>query len=339
VFVDIALLLLSLAVILVACEVFTNSVEWLGHRLKHGEGAVGSLLAAVGTAMPETVIPVVAIVFGRGDRAHEEVGIGAILGAPFMLATLAMFIAGAAVTIFHRTQGRSLALDLDVKVIGRDLTCFLIVLSLATGVAFIPWHGAAIRLLAATTLVLIYAVYVGATLRHGGDALALASLPPLRFQPGSSHPALWLIGGQTVTGLGGIIAGAHLFVQHVTSLAADLSVPPLVLSLIIAPIATELPEKFNSVLWVRQGKDTLALGNLTGAMVFQSAIPPALGIALTPWHLQPQALAAVIMAVASALVLVGGMRLRGRLTAPILLCGGGFYVAYLAALFWLARMA
>ncbi len=43
--------------------------------------------------------------------------------------------------------------------------------------------------------------------------------------------------------------------------------------LLVAPIATELPEKFNAVIWIRQGKDTLAMGNITGAMVFQASIP------------------------------------------------------------------
>ena len=38
----------------------------------------------------------------------------------------------------------------------------------------------------------------------------------------------------------------------------------MLLALVIAPIATELPEKFNSLIWVRQGKDTLAMGNITG---------------------------------------------------------------------------
>lgn len=334
---DIFLLLLSLAVILTACEVFTNAIEWVGHRLRLGEGAVGSLLAAVGTAMPETLIPVVALVSGGEKEAHREVAIGAILGAPFMLATLAMFITGTAVLIFHRTQGRSMALDLEHSVIGRDLSWFLGVLSLATAVAFLPAKWAWLRFSAAAMLVLIYGAYVTITLRHGGALQDHDSLPPLRFCPRSTRPPLWLVGSQASLGLAAIIGGAHLFVQHVTALAEGLSVPALVLSLIIAPIATELPEKFNSVLWVRQGKDTLALGNLTGAMVFQSAIPPALGIVLTPWRLQPQALASVVMAVVSASILVAAIRVRGRLTAPVLLSGGGFYLAYLVMLFWLGH--
>ena len=83
-----------------------------------------------------------------------------------------------------------------------------------------------------------------------------------------------------------IVGGAYLFVGAVEHLAHTLGVSQLLLALVIAPIATELPEKFNSLIWVRQGKDTLAMGNITGAMVFQSAIPTvvALLFAGEAWH-------------------------------------------------------
>src|SRR3712207_9261447 len=91
-------LVLSAVAIVAAAALFTNAIEILGERLNLGQGAVGSVLAAVGTALPETMIPVVAIlaaVFaGRDPETAGEIGIGAILGAPFMLATLAMFVVG-----------------------------------------------------------------------------------------------------------------------------------------------------------------------------------------------------------------------------------------------------
>ena len=82
------LLLASFAVILAGALLFTNAVEWAGNRLEIGEGATGSLLAAVGTAMPETLIPIVAII--GGAEGAEDVAIGAIIGAPFLLATVVM---------------------------------------------------------------------------------------------------------------------------------------------------------------------------------------------------------------------------------------------------------
>src|SRR3982751_1591826 len=90
---DLLILAVGLVVILVGAELFTNGIEWFGHKLGLAEGAVGSVLAAVGTALPETMIPIVAILFS-GEAHSDEIGVGAILGAPFMLATLAMFVTG-----------------------------------------------------------------------------------------------------------------------------------------------------------------------------------------------------------------------------------------------------
>src|ERR671923_349970 len=105
---DVILLAASFAVILAGALLFTNAVEWLGHRLAIGEGAVGSLLAAVGTAMPETFIPIVAVI--GGAEGSEDVAIGAIVGAPFLLATIAMLLVGVSAFAFRerRSQGTEL---------------------------------------------------------------------------------------------------------------------------------------------------------------------------------------------------------------------------------------
>lgn len=83
---DVLMLIFSLAFILFSCFIFTNAVEWFGKKLNLSEGVVGSVLSAVGTALPETIIPIIAILFSASEKSHEIV-IGAIAGAPFMLGT------------------------------------------------------------------------------------------------------------------------------------------------------------------------------------------------------------------------------------------------------------
>jgi cation:H+ antiporter len=78
-------------------------------------------------------------------------------------------------------------------------------------------------------------------------------------------------------------------------------------ALLLSPVATELPEILNAVIWVRQGKMALALGNISGAMMIQATIPSALGIFFTPWMLsKPLVWAAVVtmLAVATMFVLL-----------------------------------
>ena len=78
------LLIASFVLIVGGAVLFTNAVEWAGQNLNLGHGAVGSLLAAVGTALARSVIPMSRVLAGAEG---EEVAIGAIIGAPFMLAT------------------------------------------------------------------------------------------------------------------------------------------------------------------------------------------------------------------------------------------------------------
>jgi cation:H+ antiporter len=135
---------------------------------------------------------------------------------------------------------------------------------------------------------------------------------------------------QVVISLLAIVGGARLFIDAVTGIADRFGVPPLAFTLIIAPVATELPEKFNSVLWIRRGKDTLALGNMTGAMVFQSAFPVSIGLLFTKWELAHESLFAAIVALVAGSVLYLTVRFTGRLTGRLLLLQGVLYVGYVA---------
>ncbi|MBM2826649.1 MAG: Sodium/calcium exchanger rane region [Dehalococcoidia bacterium] len=312
--ITVVLLVVSMAVILLAAELFTNSVEWLGKKLNLGEGAVGSVLAAVGTAMPETMIPIIAILFVGGEAAHE-IGIGAILGAPFMLSTAAFSVTGIAKT----------ELNVNESILTRDMGYFMVVYLLAVGAAFIPSHP--VKLGIAAFLLALYALYVFKTLRDESP-LGEGDLHPLHFSRGHNPPPLWAVIAQFAFALGIMVVAAKVFVGQIEVVALVLGVPALVLSLVIAPVATELPEKFNSIIWVRSGKDTLAMGNITGAMVFQSCIPVAIGLAFTSWELSAPALVSAVIAIGSTGLVLGVMRFSGMLSAKLLASAGVLYLVY-----------
>src|SRR6266849_7382254 len=120
---DVLILVGAFFVILIGAELFTNGIEWFGHKLGLAEGAVGSVLAAVGTALPETMIPIFAILVSTG-ASSSEVGVGAILGAPFMLATLAMFVTGVAVLIVGRRRPTGAVMRVDTGVLAHDMRYF-----------------------------------------------------------------------------------------------------------------------------------------------------------------------------------------------------------------------
>ncbi|HZD80199.1 MAG TPA: sodium:calcium antiporter [Actinomycetota bacterium] len=332
-------LIASLFVILGGAELFTNGVEWIGEGFGLSEGAVGSVLAAVGTALPETVLPLIAIL--SGHASGEQIGIGAILGAPFMLTTLAMFVIAVAVFAYARDGRRGLELQGRPGVLRQDLGYFLVMYALAMVAGLIhvrPLHWAL-----AVVLVVGYVFYVRRHFRAPAEdqmeAEAQGEIKPLylwawmrRFQPSAprwaDRTSEWPSIGQVLLALVLIVGGARLFVYAVDLIGARFHVSHLVFALLVAPLATELPEKFNSVLWVRRSKDTLALGNMTGAMVFQSSFPVTVGLLLTPWHLAHEALVAASIALAAGFVLYVTIRTRRRFTAPLLLAQGIFYVGY-----------
>jgi len=325
------LLVASLFVILGGAELFTNGVEWVGEGFGLSEGAVGSVLAAIGTALPETLLPVVAI-FG-GHAAGEEIGIGAILGAPFMLTTLALCAFGVTVLVGARRGIRSAQIEHDPGVIVQDMTFFLGMYGAAFVMGLVP--GRSLHAALVPFLIVAYVVYVRRRLRSPGgkqeEQEAVGEVRPLRFgvlfrRP---RPSLLLSGAQTTVALVVLIFGADLFVHVVSDLAAALGVSELMFSLLVAPIATELPEAMNaSVIWARRGKDVLALGNVAGAIVFQSAFPVSLGLLFTPWHLDAVSGAAAVIALLAGAIVLATARIRGGLDAKLLTLQGLLWLGY-----------
>lgn len=323
-------LVLSLATILVAAELFTNALEHLGERLGISEGVTGSLFAAVGTALPETLVPLLALFSGATSTSvNEEIGVGAILGAPLMLSTLSSFLLLLAVL---RQRGIGGRIQPEVGGFRRDLNFFIVAFLLAAAAMYVPHSTKIVRLGLSLTLVVLYGIYVYTTFRaskglvedgHGTQAPGTLMLAHLRMPTN-----LLTIGVQLLGALALLVGGAKGFIYGVQGAAHLLGISPLLLALLVIPIATELPEKVNSILWVRRGKDTLAFGNITGAMVFQGTLLPAIGIMLTPWEPRVEVLTGILLTLFAAIWLRLNARSAG-LPVWALAGNGILYATYL----------
>ncbi|MHB8254606.1 MAG: sodium:calcium antiporter [Acidiferrobacter sp.] len=321
-------LLVALPIILVGAEWFTNAIEHIGAVFGVSEGVTGSLLAAVGTALPETAVPVLASLHsGAGAR----VAVGAVLGAPLMLSTLTMAVIGLAAL-----SNRGLATPLNPERSGlrRDLNWFLGLFALALLGLFLPQGP--LRYILAVILVFAYFAYVFVTVRASSQLVAVGHGTTVTNQLHLARLRLNRVPGlryvQLVLGLLLILGGAQLFVDGIEELGRVWGVSVLILALVVAPIATELPEKINSVLWVRRRKDTLAFGNVTGAMVYQGSLLPALGMILTPWRATPLLVTSMLVTMTGAgflrTCIIGARKIR-----PYhLLASGLLYVAFLGYL-------
>ena len=323
-------LFLMLIVILIAAEVFTNALEHLGEKLGISEGVTGSLFAAVGTALPETMVPLLALLAGTSNAAtNEEIGVGSILGAPLMLATLSISLMAISVWKRRGTQGH---LRPERTGLIRDLNFFILAFSFAAIAMYVPHTLPIVRYGISACMVIIYFIYVMVTLKASkalveDGHVTEASGDMFLCKIGLPNNMIVIV-VQLVLGLVLLIVGAKGFINGVEAAAHLIGISALLLSLLIIPIATELPEKVNSILWIRKGKDTLAFGNITGAMVFQGTLLPAIGIMLTPWAPRQE----VVLGIAMTLIAAIWLRYlvaRGGIKVWHMLVNGVMYVTYL----------
>ncbi len=349
---DIALIVLAFALILVGAEVFTNGIEWLGIKLNMSEGATGSILAALGTATPETLIPIVAILF-TNTTDSDEIGVGAILGAPFMLATLVMLLIGVTAYVLRKRRGRD-TLRVDAAHATRDMSFFLVLYTIALGLALLPRDLHFLKGYIGWIFLPAYLLYLFLVLRttkvtpedveeekeahEAFDELTFAThLRRFGAAVVPTRPPLWLVLVQTFISFGAILVGARFFATFVEDFSHAMQFNTLLVALVLAPLATELPEAANSLLWTKDGKDVIALGNVAGAMVFQSTIPVTIGVLLTPWELGRFGTVAAVFALLSGLLIWIQLRLRARdnsLPLSSLMLGGSLYVVFLVYVVW-----
>ena len=325
-----ALLIGCAVAIYLSCSWFVNAVEWLGERWSVGPIAVGTVLAAVGTALPESVVTLVAVVFGGGSTT-DDIGVGAAMGGPLVLSTLAYATVGALAWRRRRTHPDAARSPVDIDHLVRDQTWFVAIFVVKVGLglvafAYKPWLG--------LVFFAAYGVYFVRELRasHGPDEYAeQPGLAPLLLQPRRSSPTTVAVLVQTIVSLGVIFAASQLFGHQLEWAGPALGLEPAVVALLLSPIATELPEIMNAVIWLRQGKTQLALANISGAMMIQATIPSGLGLLFTPWKFDGPLLLsglATLAAIAWTLTLLR----RRRLTAQLLTASAGFYLAFGAVL-------
>ena len=139
-----ALLLGSAVVIYLACEYFVNGVEWVGERFGVSQTAVGTVLAAFGTALPESVVTLVAVVFGK-TAAQRDIGVGAALGGPLALSTIAYAVVGLMFLLDRTRHQHRIAQEFSTTRLAHDQAWFLVVFVFKVGLGLAAFHGVQAR--------------------------------------------------------------------------------------------------------------------------------------------------------------------------------------------------
>ena len=322
--VPILLFCVSALAIYLACEYFVNAIEWCGHRMQLGAVAVGSLLAAFGTALPESTVTFMAVVFGRTE-AERQLGVGAALGGPLVLSTVAYAIVGLALML--RGAGSTPISLSRPSPIRRDQSIFLLLFLLSLGLGLVDFLA---KRWLALGFVAAYLLYARSKTKHAGAVIDEEELEPLKLRPAS--PTLGWAALQAIAALTVITLASRIFVSQLGSIAVALHCPPQLAALLLSPVATELPETMNALIWVRQGRVRLALANISGSMMIQATIPTAFGLFFTPWHLGTPSILAAVTTMVAILFLQWAFRapkVRSRQLTHV----GWLYAVFAALLF------
>lgn len=312
-----------LGAIIYTCSLFTNAIEHLGAKLKLNSNAIGSILAVIGTTLPETIVPLVAIfgayVLKTNVTVGKEIATGAIIGSPFILSTLALFLMGIVLIFKKRYE-----LKVDYKNILRDYKYFIIAYTIAILSSFLPFGQ--LRHLIVIFLLIFYITFVYRTINKSKGALEEERLEELIFLKIFKKDLLIL---QIALSLIGLILSSHLFIGEIKYFSDFLNINPLILSLFITPIATELPECVNSIIWLKEDKDELAIANVLGAIVFQAVVPVSIGIAFTKWQFDSDVLLNTVLVLICAIIFSLSVLITKKVKLLPLLTCGVFYFSYL----------
>ncbi len=327
-FTTVLLFLASAIAIYIACGYFVNGIEWLGRKCKISETATGTVLAAFGTALPESAVTFAAVI--GADDVQKEIGVGAALGGPLVLSTISYAMVGFMLWRCARKLGRKNEhLHTDQKRLSRDQAWFLGIFAFKIALGFMAFPG---KQWLGLLFIAAYGIYVWREMIGADEGETESSkLDPLSMCPKRENPPLSMVLVQTLGALAVIGFASHIFVGQVQGIGTVLGMSSQLVALLLSPVATELPETMNAIIWVRQGKERLALANISGAMMIQATIPSALGLLFTPWILTTPLLIAGAVTALAIIALFLIFR-RGQVNAKQLICVGFGYVVFAVAL-------
>ncbi|MEM4970315.1 MAG: hypothetical protein QXE01_03585 [Sulfolobales archaeon] len=320
------ILALGVSITFLGGFLFVNAIEYIGHRARWTGSFTGAVISPLFTSIPELLMFLVAL-YIYGGVSGEKIGIGTVLGQPFMAATV-IFPVIFLVALIGYLAGRRDDMVLEVE---RSLVIPYILFTAVYPIVLLPMVpslGSA-KYVAGAVLLILYFVYTYIMYRSRSLSMPEAEEAYLAkiFKADSGLLRLSLASIQLLIAVALIMIGSRMLVAGVDEASKALEASPIALAILITPLAGVLPESITAIIWAYRGRDTLAVAAMVGEKVLYSTIYPGIGLIITSWSLDlPSLVSVVIVEIVSFLILYHIF--KGKLTPDVALIGLAGYAGF-----------
>lgn len=251
-FLNIILLIVSLAMILFGAGWLTDGGSALAKRMGLSEMMIGLTIVAFGTSAPELVISVASAIEGNAGLA-----IGNVVGSNIANVLLIIGIT-AMVRPIH--VGRSV-LSNEMPLV---ILCSVALLACGN-TGLLDGLPDAVTRVDGILLLLFFCIFLRYTFSQAKSAPADAVPEP---DAGKKPVPMWRAVMLIVTGLAALVWGGDIFVDSASELASALGVSDAIIGLTVVALGTSLPELATSVVAAAKGHSDMAVGNVIGSCIF-----------------------------------------------------------------------
>ncbi|MBS3164911.1 sodium:calcium antiporter [Candidatus Woesearchaeota archaeon] len=268
-------LLLELLFFVLACVVLVKSAGIIVNHLTRissflglNEFAIGFIIMAISTTLPELFIGITS-----GLRKDTAIALGTVIGSNIADLTI---IIGVVVLVTKSIRIRS-------HIIRRDLVYMLFILVLPILLMLWPptWLNGApteatLSRAEGLLLILVFVFYLYMTIRQEHSFHK-------EIHRASRHEAM---SSFLVTALmaGALFGSSHFVVKHGLVISAALNVPPILVGIFLIALGTSLPELSFQLKAVKGKHEEMALGDLIGAVIVNSTLVLGITALISPIH-------------------------------------------------------
>ena len=306
---NIVLAVVGFAVLIKCADFFVDGASSLAKNLKIPTVVIGLTIVAFGTSAPE-----LAISFSSHLSGNTDMMFGNVMGSNV---SNILLILGLAVLIKPFSVGKD--------VIKKEIPILLLI---TAGVSVLFLNGNALSRSDGIIMLLLFSIFVYylVSILTNKKSESDNTVAKAKFKIPMSCVMI-------AAGLAGIIIGSNLVVNNAAQFAESIGVSQKIISVTIISIGTSLPELVTTIVATKKGENSLAIGNIIGSNIFNTAIVLGLPVvffgevATTAFGIVDivfMLLAVVLLWIFAAT----GRKLR-RCEGAVLLAVYGGYIAYI----------